>query len=256
MVAMPWRLGTAGWAIPRAHASAFPAEGSGLARYAARFDAVEINSSFHRSHRPGTYAHWAETVPDGFRFAVKMPKAITHQHRLVAVAEPLDRFLSETAALGARRGPLLVQLPPSLRFDAETAGGFFRDLRERTDASVACEPRHPSWFTSGADALLVAWRVARVAADPAPAGSEAAGEPGGWPDLVYHRLHGSPRMYWSAYDRAFLGRLSRGPRAPSRGRPGETWCVFDNTASGAAAGNALELRERLAAALPSDDGST
>jgi uncharacterized protein YecE (DUF72 family) len=69
------RIGTAGWAIPRQCAEHFPRDGSGLERYAARFTAVEINSTFHRSHKPHTFARWAEAVPEGFRFAVKMPNA-------------------------------------------------------------------------------------------------------------------------------------------------------------------------------------
>jgi uncharacterized protein YecE (DUF72 family) len=234
------RIGTAGWAIPRAEAAAFPADGTGLARYAARFDAAEINSSFHRPHRPATYARWAATVPDGFRFAVKLPKTVTHERRLADIAEPLGAFLGEVAGLGDRLGPLLVQLPPSLALDPAVAVPFFARLRDGFDGPVACEPRHPGWFTSEAAALLAQWRVARVAADPARV-AEAA-EPGGWDGLVYHRLHGAPRTYWSRYEGpvldALAARLAADPAA-------ETWCVFDNTASGAAAGNALELAARL-----------
>jgi uncharacterized protein YecE (DUF72 family) len=241
----PLRLGTAGWAIPRAHAAAFPAEGSSLARYAARLGAAEINSSFHRPHRRATYERWAAAVPDGFRFAVKLPKTITHERRLLDTAAPLERFLGEAAGLGAKLGPLLVQLPPSLAFDPAVAEGFFALLRQRhaglvaCEASVACEPRHPSWFTPEADSLLVAARVARVAADPARV-PEAA-EPGGWNGLVYHRLHGSPRMYRSAYEPPVLAALAE----RLAGRRAEAWCVFDNTASGAALGDALELGRLL-----------
>lgn len=73
------RLGTAGWAIPRRFADTFPAVGSALERYAAIFLAVEINSTFYRLHKPETYARWASAVPDGFRFAAKLPKVITHE---------------------------------------------------------------------------------------------------------------------------------------------------------------------------------
>src|SRR5947209_14478083 len=106
------RVGCAGWSIPREHAGRFPAGGSHLLRYAERFPAVEINTSFYRPHLPSTYARWAADTPEGFRFSVKVPKEITHEKRLVGVDDPLDRFLDETAALGAKRGPLLVQLPP------------------------------------------------------------------------------------------------------------------------------------------------
>lgn len=235
------RIGTAGWAVPRAVADAFPAEGSGLARYAARLGAAEINTSFHRPHRPGTYARWAASVPDGFRFAAKLPKTITHEKRLVDAGAELDRFLGEVEALGPSLGPLLVQLPPSLAFVEAAADGFFGRLRDRAAGPIACEPRHPSWFAPAADALLAARRVARVAADPAPV--PAAAEPGGWPGLVYRRLHGSPVIYRSAYEPAFLDALA----ARLAARRAETWCVFDNTASGAAAADALALLRRVEA---------
>src|SRR6185312_17112458 len=105
-------------------------------------DAVQrcrINSSFYRPHRPATYARWAASVPAGFRFAVKVPKEITHTRRLVATAEPLRRFLAEASALGDKIGPLLVQLPPSLAYDSDVAAGFFDALRERFEGSVVCE---------------------------------------------------------------------------------------------------------------------
>src|SRR3712207_4563858 len=160
------RIGTAGWTIPRAVAEHFPAEGTGLQRYAARFDAAEINSTFYRSHRTGTLARWADSVPEHFRFAVKAPKAITHERRLVGAEALLARFLHETAELGEKRGPVLVQLPPSLTFDSAAARGFFRTLRGLHEGPVACEPRHAGWFDPEADSLLRECQVARVAADP------------------------------------------------------------------------------------------
>ena len=233
-------IGTAGWSIPRAVAKDFPQEGSGLQRYAARFPAAEINSSFYRPHQPKTYARWAETTPGGFRFAVKLPKAITHDGRLVDAGERLAAFRADASALGDKLGPLLVQLPPSLAFDAAVAEQFLADLRALWPEAVACEPRHASWFEPAADALLAAYRVARVAADPAC--HPLAVEPGGWLDLAYWRLHGSPQMYWSSYDAAFLERLAKALRT---GPAAESWCIFDNTTSGAAAANALALQNLL-----------
>jgi uncharacterized protein YecE (DUF72 family) len=235
----PPRIGTAGWAVPRAVADQFPTAGTGLQRYAARFDAVEINTTFYRSHRPQTYARWAETTPEGFCFAVKAPRAITHERRLVEVDHLIDGFLAEARLLGAKLGPLLVQLPPSLVFDRAIAGAFFEGLRGRHAGPIACEPRHPTWFEADADSLLDAWRIARVAADPAR--HPAAGEPGGWRGLAYWRLHGSPRMYYSAYDETALAKLA----ARLRDSQAETWCIFDNTTSGAAASDALDLHRRL-----------
>ena len=105
-------VGCAGWSIPRQYAEHFPEWGTHLERYAQRFPAVEINSSFYRPHRPATYARWAASVPASFQFAVKVPREISHMRRLRDVADPLERFLSEVEALGTALGPVLVQLPP------------------------------------------------------------------------------------------------------------------------------------------------
>lgn len=236
------RIGTAGWSIPPQHPEGFPPAGSHLERYARRLRAVEINSSFYRPHRPATYARWAASVPDGFRFAVKAPKEITHLRRLADPAEPLARFLSEIGALGDRIGPLLVQLPPSLPFEESIAVAFLDALRTRFAGPVACEPRHPSWFADRPDAILSRFEVARVAADPARV--PRAAKPGGWPGLVYHRLHGSPEMYVSAYAPEWLDVLA-GRIAATTARGVPSWCIFDNTARGAAMGDALGVMRRL-----------
>jgi uncharacterized protein YecE (DUF72 family) len=233
-------IGTAGWSIPRAFAAQCGGPGTHLERYARAFNAAEINSSFYRAHAGTTYAKWASCTPRGFRFAVKVPRIITHDLALRRARLPLERFLAESAPLEARRGPLLVQLPGSHAFDARVVGRFLELLRGRYDGPVVCEPRHASWVTPSADALLTRYQVARVAADPARApGLE---RPGGWSGLVYYRLHGSPRTYWSRYDPAFIDALAASLRSvpPSV----DAWCMFDNTASGAAIENAHELRLR------------
>lgn len=234
------QVATAGWAIPRAVADQFPAHGAGLVRYAARFNAVEINSTFYRSHRASTYARWVAITPVHFRFAVKLPRSITHDVRLADAAHLVARFREEVVQLGDKLGPLLMQLPPSLIFDPALAERFFGDLRALwPEAVVVCEPRHASWFEDDPDALLTRFRIGRVAADPARLPAAAA--PGGWSGVAYWRLHGAPRTYYSAYDDPALLSLS----AQIRAHTSEAWCVFDNTASGAAAANALRLQSLL-----------
>ncbi len=236
------KVGCAGWNLPRATWSEFSATGTQLQRYATRFNAVEVNSSFYRPHHGATYAHWASNVPNSFRFAVKLPKAITHDQRLQNCSALLDAFLAQVSGLGNRLGCLLVQLPPSLAFDAHTAGDFLRALRKRHAGPVALEPRHASWFTTPADELLQACDVARVLADPVL--NEAGRWPGGYTGLVYLRLHGSPRMYYSTYDRSVLDALVVRLRlAAASGAC--VWCVFDNTASGSAVRNALHIMRAL-----------
>ena len=237
------RIGTAGWAIPPATAAAFPLEGSSLARYAAVLPCAEINSTFRKAHRPSTLERWAASVPDSFRFSVKLPKTITHVLRLAGAEAELRSFLASLDVFGDRLGPLLVQLPPSLQFDAPVAEPFFTQLSTLARTSLVCEPRHATWFEPPAEELLVRHGVARVGADrpPVPAASAAGGDR----SLLYLRLHGSPRVYYSSYPDDFIERVALDLLAS----PAEVaWCIFDNTASGAALGDALRLRSALAAA--------
>lgn len=235
-------VGCAGWSIPAGDRNAFGEGESALARYATRFTCTEINSSFYRPHRPATYARWAAAVPAGFLFSVKVPKTISHDAGLRGTGPLLDRFLAEAGQLGDRLGALLLQLPPGLVFEARVATTFFAMLRRRTDTAVACEPRHASWFTPAAEDALRRHAIARVAADPArhPAGVvPAAAE-----QCAYWRWHGSPRIYYSAYEPCALAALAAQVQAAHR--PAHTaWVIFDNTAHGKATGNALHLQRLL-----------
>ena len=239
---MPAFIGTAGWSLPRAEQVHFVASGSHLERYASRFTATEINSSFHRSHRAATWTRWRDTVPASFQFSVKVPKAITHTFKLEGAEELLSAFLAEARALGEKFACVLVQLPPSLAFDDDVAMRFFASLRARCSVSIACEPRHESWFGRNADELLATHRVARVAADPARV--PAAAEPGGWLGMSYYRLHGTPKMYYSSYEEAFLLQLARRVELDIAEKR-MVWVIFDNTTLGAATGNALRLSQLL-----------
>jgi uncharacterized protein YecE (DUF72 family) len=239
------RIGTAGWSIPRQSAVRFNSAGSHLARYSRQLSCAEINSSFYRPHAVSTYAKWREATPEDFRFAVKMPRVITHELKLQRARQVFADFLTQSDGLGRKRGPILVQLPPSLSFDALVVADFFDGVRAVYEGPMVCEPRHPTWFAPAAASLLERYRVARVAADP-PLPS-AGLSPDGWPGLAYFRLHGSPAMYWSRYDDAFVATLSA--RLVSLAQAAEVWCIFDNTASGAAIENAWELRERCGCGL-------
>jgi uncharacterized protein YecE (DUF72 family) len=241
MTQHPLRIGTAGWSVPSRYAAEIPPGGSHLERYARRLNAVEVNSSFYRPHQRKTYQRWAQSTPAGFSFSVKMPKAMTHEQRLHDCGALLDRFAAEVSGLADKLGILLVQLPPKLVFDKRVADRFFRDLHQRFAVPVACEPRHASWFAPDINDWLAERRIARVAADPAPV--VGADEPGGWNGVGYYRWHGSPRIYYSDYDDAALAVLGR--RLDEQRRHGvPAWCILDNTALGAALGNALALTAR------------
>jgi uncharacterized protein YecE (DUF72 family) len=189
------RIGTAGWSIPRQFANDYPDPGTHLERYAHAFSCAEINSSFYRSHKISTWEKWAQSVPEDFCFSVKAPKAITHEAALACCPDHLKTFLKEVNTLAQKLGVILFQLPPKFAFSFEIAEAFFLMLRDQYLGPTAFEPRHPTWFSAEANHLLQKFHIARVATDPASI-AEAA-KPAGSNQLVYHRLHGSPRMYYS-----------------------------------------------------------
>jgi uncharacterized protein YecE (DUF72 family) len=238
----PIYIGCAGWSVRQEHADLFAGQGTHLERYASRFGCVEINSSFYRSHRRKTYERWAASTPLDFRFAVKFPKQVTHESRLRSAQAEIDRFAAEVAGLGEKLGGVLVQLPPSLGCESAIADEFFCGLRANITGPVVCEPRHVSWFTADAEALLQRHRIGRVAADPSIIPEAAV--PGGHQAYAYFRWHGSPRMYYSAYDEIALAKLAEEARVAATTAK-TVWCIFDNTAEGAAVQNAVALKELL-----------
>ena len=221
-----------------------PETGSHLERYATQMNCVEINTSFYRPHQKKTYERWARSTPETFRFAVKLPQSISHADALKFERNVLERFVGEVDGLGQKFGALLVQLPPQLKFGERRAAHFFDRLRHHVKQPIVCEPRHASWFTTDADRWLRKCQIARVAADP-PYAAANAGEPAGWRGMSYFRLHGSPRIYYSSYDANALAALAAMIESLAHEAP--LWCIFDNTATGAALGNALTLYEDIRA---------
>ena len=122
-------IGTAGWAISTPAKSRFTPVGTHLERYAQRLNAVEINSAFYRNHKPETYAKWAASVPEDFRFSVKLLRKFTHQQKLAGPWDDLPQVIGRIASLAHKWGALLVQLPPSLKLDPTLAREFFSALR-------------------------------------------------------------------------------------------------------------------------------
>lgn len=238
-------IATAGWSIPASSQSGYPGAGTQLERYARQLSGTEINSTFYRAHKPATFSKWAASVPETFRFSVKLPREITHEQRLIDVAALLEIFLLHATCLGPKLRCLLVQVPPTLSFDRGIASSFFCAIRELYDGPVAFEPRHVSWFRDEATQLMVDQKVSRVGADPALI--PAAAIPSGYPDFVYLRLHGSPRIYYSAYDDSALA-ATAAVLSSVAARNVDAWCVFDNTASGAAATDALRVKRLMSPA--------
>jgi uncharacterized protein YecE (DUF72 family) len=234
------RIGTAGWALPKTLRVSPPGSKSVLEQYALQFDVVEINSSFYRPHRRSTYERWRASVPEAFRFAVKLPRVITHELGLARCQNETLSFMQAAAGLEHKLAVILVQLPPSRLFEQAIAAAFFNMLRQQTAAQIICEARNPSWFARDATAVFEAYRITRVVADPVPLGCEFTAQPHA--QFAYFRLHGSPRMYYSHYSIDYLQGVAAAAAASA-----ETWCIFDNTAAAAAWPDAITLQRLIAA---------
>ncbi len=239
---MTYYIGCAGWSVPSHCKAKFPEQGTHLERYAEVFNAVEINSSFYRPHQPKTYARWRESVSQDFRFAVKVPKTITHEKKFVDCRDDFKRFLFEVGHLEDKLGPLLVQLPPSFAFKHDNAATFFALLRASFVGEIVLEARHLTWFDVDVQHLLFEHNISRVAADPPVTANVAKANM----EPSYFRLHGFPDVYFSKYSDKFLASLSEDLRSAHRSASA-VWCIFDNTGLGHATTDAIETMALLQA---------
>jgi uncharacterized protein YecE (DUF72 family) len=238
------RVGVSGWRYPGWRGAFYP-RGWPQAReleYASRLlNSIEINGSFYSLQHPDSYRHWYERTPEDFLFAVKGGRFITHMKRLAGVEAPLANFFaSGVLRLAEKLGPILWQLPPSLRFEADRLAGFFQLLPRDTRAAAAVarrhdrrvagrawtrpvgnrpirhalEVRHPSYQDPRFVDLLRQHRIGLVVADTA----------GAWPlmedvtaDFVYVRLHGDSELYVSGYTEGALDHWAARVRSWARG---------------------------------------
>jgi uncharacterized protein YecE (DUF72 family) len=232
-------IGTSGWNYDHWKGVFYPeglAKVRWLSHYSSVFSTVEVNATFYRSMLASTFERWRRGTPDGFVWAVKASRFITHVRRLRDAAEPLKRFLDSLAPLGGKLGPVLFQLPPSLSFDS----GLLETFRRHLPHGVRCalEARHRSWTGEEALSCLRNSRIAWCISDTA----------GRYPyleavtaDFVYVRLHGSRRLYASCYTDEELRSWSE--KITSFGL--DTYVYFDNDSMGYAPQNALALRGLL-----------
>ncbi|WIM93840.1 DUF72 domain-containing protein [Actinoplanes oblitus] len=221
---MLW-IGTSGWQYKDWRGGLYPEklpQRLWLEHYAGHYATVEVNNAFYRLPERTTFEQWRQRTPDGFVVAVKMSRYLTHIKRLREPAEPVARFLDRAAGLGDKLGPVLLQLPPTMRADLaaldETLSLFPAGVR------VAVEPRHDSWFTGDCEKLLRAHGAALCWAD-------RKGRPVTplWrtADFAYLRFHEGAARPWPRYGsaalRSWLGRL--GP---------DGFVYFNNDPGGAA----------------------
>ena len=242
-------LGTSGWEYPEWVGPVYPRSGAAdhLKLYSRRFPIVEVNSTFYALPPPSRAAKWAERTPAGFRFAAKFPQEITHQRRLVDVAEPLDRFRKVVAPLQAagKFVAALLQLPPSLPFEESTVRRFYELLPQ--DLPTAVEFREPSWLVPDSFDLLREFRLAYVIVDEPmlPIRLEVTGP------FAYVRWHGHGSPVWYDYRYAADELEEWVPRIRAiEERADVIYGFFNNHFRGDAAANATELTEALSLPPP------
>lgn len=243
-------IGTSGWRYDHWIGAFYPDSAreddfSHLGFYARRLPAVEINNSFYQLPSEDTLDRWRETAPEGFRFAAKASRYITHMKKLKDPAETLPPFLERMKRLGDRLGPLLFQLPPNWRFNPDRLDAFLAALPD--EFRCAIEFRDPSWYDDRAIAALeragVAFCIYELAGHESPRAVTA--------DLVYIRLHGPGEAYQGKYDTQTLAGWAGAISAWLR-EERTVYCFLDNDEAGYAAVNAQSLADMLSVEWPKD----
>jgi uncharacterized protein YecE (DUF72 family) len=230
-------IGTSGWTYNHWIKVFYPPDcpkAKWLEFYAAHFRAVELNASFYRLPKAQTFVNWRKRTPDDFLWALKASRYITHVRRLTEVAEPLERLYHAVEGLKEKLGPILFQLPPSLRFHEEVFGHFCSNLKK--DRLHALEVRHASWEHQKAIDMLRDHNIALCASDTA----------GRYPyieedtaSFIYIRLHGSQQLYASEYSEVELQAYAQKIRQWAK----DTYLYFDNDYHGYAVKNARRMQE-------------
>ncbi|HWC40199.1 MAG TPA: DUF72 domain-containing protein [Acidimicrobiales bacterium] len=234
---MPLLIGTSGWQYRSWRETFYPSgmpQARWLEHYADRFQTLEVNNAFYRLPEARTFTDWARRTPDDFLVGVKMSRYLTHVRRLRQPAEPVKLFLSRARHLGAKLGPVLLQLPPTLRADipalAATLDRFPSAVR------VAVELRHESWFTDETAALLADHGTALCWAD-GPKLRTPLWRTADWGYVRFHEGRATPHP---CYGRAALTTWAR-RLADTWGEDADVFAFFNNDERGCAVRDATVL---------------
>ncbi|MFC4053637.1 DUF72 domain-containing protein [Actinomadura syzygii] len=237
------RIGTSGWQYTDWRDVLYPhgvPQRRWLHHYADTFTTVENNNAFYRLPTRGTFENWRDATPEGFVMAVKASRYLTHMKRLHDPAEPVARLMDAARGLGDRLGPVLLQLPPTLRAEPDRLAACLDLFPD--DVRVAVEPRHPSWWTDETRAVLEHHGAALCWAD-------RLGRPLNplWrtTDWLYLRFHEGPAEPWPRYDDATL-RSWASELGPA---DSDAYVYFNNDPGGAAVHDALAFTALTSDAL-------
>lgn len=236
------RIGTSGWNYSHWRRIFYPQglrQSGWLSFYAGNFDTVEINATFYRLPKPEYVDNWAASVPEGFLFAVKGSRYLTHIKRLGDTGESVERFFDLIGRLGEKAGPVLWQLPPQMKRDDDRLAAFAGALPGGWRHTF--EFRHPSWFCSEVYDILERSGAALCIGDH-PDLPQAVMLTAEWTYLRFHYGEDGGR-----YSRAQLEQWAERIRSLTADGAG-AHIYFNNDWQGYAIENARELRSMLAIA--------
>ena len=240
---MPVLVGTSGWQYRHWRERLYPkelAQKGWLEYYADRFRIVELNNSFYQLPKPASFEGWFKRTPEDFILAVKANRYITHVRRLRDVREAVDRFMQNVRHLGAKLGPVLLQLPPTLK--ANLPGLDATLARFPDDVRVAVEFRHDSWFSEEARALLAAHDAALCLADRGSRPLGPVWRTAAWTYLRFHQGRASPEpCYGRRALESWAGRLAEQWRADE-----DIYVFFNNDPRGCAVRDAVRFAAHVA----------
>jgi uncharacterized protein YecE (DUF72 family) len=235
---VPTLIGTSGWQYRDWRGRLYPdgvPQRRWLEHYAGAFDTVELNNAFYRLPEKDTFAGWRDRTPPGFVIAVKASRYLTHIKRLREPDEPVARLLDRAAGLGPRLGPVLLQLPPTLRADADLLDTCLRAFPRRI--RVAVEPRHPSWWVDEIRDLLTERGAALCWADRRGRPVTPLWRTADWGYLRLHEGTAQPRPRYGARAlRSWAQRL-----ADTWSDQGDVYAYFNNDPGGAAVVDAIHF---------------
>lgn len=240
---MAIHLGTSGWSYKEWKEVFYPpktAAGNWLSYYATKFDCTEINMSFYHLPKPSTVEQWSKKVPKSFRFCPKMSRYVTHIKRLKETEDSLNKFFDVFEPLKEQCGPVLLQLPPTLKFDQSVVRQFFQLLaKKHSEYTYALEARHESWVDEEAMSLLTEYQIAWVISQSGVGFpyNEAVTAP-----RVYLRFHGPGKLFASSYSDTTLQDYAQKIKTWSKKKL-DVWAFFNNTMDGIAIQNLRKLDE-------------
>jgi uncharacterized protein YecE (DUF72 family) len=237
-----FHVGCSGWVYRHWKGGFYPADLSQkrwFEHYSAAFDTVEINASFYRLPRPETFDGWREKAPPGFRYAVKVNRFITHMKKLVDCDDAMDEFIALARRLGPALGPLLYQLPPSLKRNDDRLDRFLGSLPR--DLEHVVEFRSRDWYADDVLALLDRHGVGFVTHDLVGLITPRWASGG----TAYVRFHGTGGKYRGRYSEAQLTEWAAW-LAEQRDSGKSTWAYFNNDIGGDAIEDARTLKAMLA----------